>query len=50
MIAGIASIIIQLVTEEEKGTAWIEGFAIVMAVVIVVVVTAWNDLKKEQEF
>lgn len=49
IIAGIASIIINLIMEEEseRGTAWIEGFAILLAVAIVVIVTAWNDLKKE---
>ena len=50
VVAGIASIIINMITEEHKATAWIEGFAIMVAVMIVVVVTAWNDLKKEQEF
>jgi len=44
-------IIINLaVEEEERGTAWIEGFAILIAVAIVVLVTASNDLKKEKEF
>ena len=36
--------------EEERSTAWIEGFAIIVAVLIVVFVTAYNDLKKEKEF
>ena len=48
VIAGIASIIINLILEEdERATAWIEGVAILLAVAIVVLVTAWNDLKKE---
>lgn len=51
VVAGIASIIINLILEEdERATAWIEGVAILLAVAIVVFVTAWNDLKKEQEF
>lgn len=51
MVAGIASIIINMIMEEEeRSTAWIEGFAIIMAVLIVVFVTAYNDLKKEKEF
>ena len=48
--AGIISIAINMVMEEEKAFAWIEGFAIILAVVIVIVVTAANDLKKEREF
>ena len=50
-MAGIASIIINVAMEEdERSTAWVEGFAILLAVTIVVLVTAWNDLKKEKEF
>ena len=49
--AGIFSIIINTIVEEhERSTAWIEGFAILVSVVLVVVVTAYNDLKKEREF
>lgn len=39
-----------IMEEEERATAWIEGFAIIVAVLIVVFVTAFNDLKKEKEF
>lgn len=50
-VAGIASIIINTWAEEEhREIAWIEGFAILVAVALVVVVTAVNDLKKEKEF
>jgi len=46
LVAGIVSIIINtIVEEEERSTAWIEGFAILVAVAVVVFVTAWNDLK-----
>ena len=51
LVAGVASIIIHVIMEEDhRSTAWIEGFAILLAVVIVVFVTAYNDLKKEKEF
>jgi hypothetical protein len=30
--------------------AWIEGAAILIAVFVVSIVTAWNDYKKEQQF
>lgn len=51
LVAGIAKIIIKMVLEDDKRqTAWIEGFAILLAVAIVVFVTAWNDLKKEKDF
>lgn len=51
IVAGIASIIINVIVEEDhREIAWIEGFAILLAVALVVVVTAYNDLKKEKEF
>lgn len=50
-IAGVANIIINMIMEEDhRSTAWIEGFAILLAVAIVVITQAANDLKKEQEF
>jgi Ca2+ transporting ATPase len=49
-VAGVANIIINMIMEEHKETAWIEGFAILLAVAIVVLVQAINDLKKEKEF
>ena len=49
VVAGIANMIINMILEEEKRkTAWVEGFAILLAVAIVVFVTAYNDLKKEK--
>ena len=36
--------------EEEHSTDWIEGLAILLAVVIVVLVTAFNDWSKEKQF
>ena len=36
--------------EEEEHHAWIEGAAILIAVVIVVLVTAFNDWSKERQF
>jgi magnesium-transporting ATPase (P-type) len=39
-----------IVEGEAKATAWIEGAAILAAVVIVVVVTAINDYTKERQF
>ena len=35
---------------EDEHPAWIEGFAILVAVVIVVLVTAFNDWSKERQF
>lgn len=47
----IISIALSLaIADHERSTAWIEGFAILMAVVIVVIVTAINDYTKEQQF
>jgi len=36
--------------EEEHSTDWIEGLAILLAVIIVVFVTAFNDWSKEKQF
>jgi hypothetical protein len=35
---------------EKLKTAWIEGFAILMAVAVVSLVSAWSDFKKEGQF
>lgn len=51
LVAGIVSIILEVISKaDERSTAWIEGFAIILAVFIVVTVTAVNDWKKELEF
>ena len=51
IVAGIASIIINEIMEpENRNIAWIEGFAILFAVFVIVMVTASNNLKKEREF
>ena len=46
------SIVISEVIAEpaERTTAWIEGAAILLAVVLVVIVTAVNDWTKERKF
>ena len=49
-MCGIVSLIINPAFEEDRGTAWIEGFAIIVSVIVVVVVTAKNNQKKEIEF
>ena len=41
---------IGFVEEEEDEHGWIEGTAILIAVVIVVIVTAFNDWSKEKQF
>ena len=49
---GILSIILNLIgsDDHDRPTAWVDGFAILMAVAIVVLVTAINDYTKEQQF
>lgn len=49
----IFSIIVEMAfaeTPEKRKTAWIEGFAILFAVAVVSVVSAWSDYKKEGQF
>jgi Ca2+ transporting ATPase len=51
IVAGIADIILEMIIATgEREIAWIEGFAILVSVFIVTVVTAGNNLKKEKEF
>ena len=39
-----------LAEPEERGHAWIEGFAILVAVAVVSMVGAWSDYQKEGQF
>ncbi len=48
MIAGVVSIIFGMI--QDPGHGWVEGFAIMMAVFIVVSVTAFNNYSQEKEF
>ena len=50
IVAGIISLILGVTLDEHKETGWIEGFAILIAVLIVTQVTALNDLQKEKKF
>ena len=50
IIAALVSMVLGLTVEEEKDVAWIEGAAILVAVFIVVIVTALNDWTKERQF
>lgn len=50
VIAAVISIILGVTVEQRKEIAWIDGAAILVAVVIVVLVTAGNDWTKEQQF
>ena len=36
--------------EEDKSLAWLDGFGILVAVIVVVMVTTTNDYRKEQQF
>jgi magnesium-transporting ATPase (P-type) len=50
MCAAVLSIILGVTVEDNKSIAWIDGAAILSAVVIVVLVTAANDWTKERQF
>jgi len=50
VVAGVVSLILGLTLDKHKETGWIEGFAILVAVIIVTQVTAINDLQKEKKF
>ena len=48
----MVSIVISVSTahEEDRATAWIEGFAILVAVMVCSTVAAANDYQKEKQF
>lgn len=52
IVASIVSIAIEVGTAEpeERKIAWIEGVAVMMAVMISATVTAVNDYQKERQF
>ena len=51
MIAAVASIIINMIVEtDHRDIAWIEGFAILMAVAVSSLVQAINNWQKQKEF
>lgn len=51
IVCAVVSTTISMIFEEEnRSIAWIEGAAILLAVLIVSGVTAWNDYKKEEQF
>eukprot|EP00899_Mesostigma_viride_P028596 jgi/Mesvir1/8921/Mv14206-RA.1 len=50
MISGAISLVLGLTVEEDKSTGWIDGAAILAAVLVVVTVTAVNNFQKEKQF
>ena len=48
IVAGIASTILHMIMDADKrSTSWLEGFAIIVAVTLVVVISSLKDLQKE---
>ena len=50
VVAAVISIVLGLTVEDDPDTGWIEGAAILISVVLVIVVTAGNDWSKERQF
>jgi P-type E1-E2 ATPase len=50
LVAGIVSLILGATVDKHPEIGWIEGFAILIAVAIVVLVTAINDYEKQKKF
>ncbi len=52
MVAAILSIVLETATAkaEERPKAWIEGFAILVAVFVCAMVSSVNDYQKERQF
>jgi hypothetical protein len=51
-VASVVSIVIEVGTSDadHRSTAWIEGFAVLIAVAISATVTSVNDYQKERQF
>ena len=47
IVSALISIVISMIFEHDKTIVWVEGAAILMAVAVVTMVTAYNDFKKE---
>lgn len=50
IVAAIVSLILGVTVDERPEIGWVDGFAILCAVMIVVFVTAFNDWNKERQF
>ena len=50
LVAGVVSVVLGLTVESQDDAGWIEGAAILLAVAVVVLVTAVNDYQKERQF
>lgn len=52
IVSAVISIIISMIfaDDDHRPIAWVEGGAILFAVLVVTSVTAWNDYKKEEQF
>lgn len=50
MVCGLVSIVLGVTLGEHPQIEWIEGFAIWVAVIVVILVTASNDYSKEKQF
>jgi len=50
IVCGVISIVINMIIEEDKSIAWIDGVGIMAAVVIVTLVSSFNDYQKEKQF
>ena len=50
LVSGIVSIVLEALVDTGKPNGWVEGTAILVAVAVVVLVTAVNDYQKEGQF
>ena len=52
LVSSVISIIVSMIfaEDDERPIAWVEGGAILGAVMVVTSVTAWNDYQKEKQF
>jgi magnesium-transporting ATPase (P-type) len=50
LFCGVISLFLGIFYDDHPTYGWIDGFAIILAVVIVVVVTGTNDYQKQKRF
>ena len=50
LVLGFVILVLNTIFEDDRATAWIDGFIIIVSVIIIVIITAWSDYQKQEKF
>lgn len=50
MVAAVIEIVVEYFFSDERGTFWLEGVSILLAVAVVSLVASINDYQKQKQF